>query len=95
MQGRVALRALVGDGRARARLEVEVDVPALLVDVLDHLTERLFVERLAPRADVVCRRLAARYRQRSASPPWYLERAYLRAFFTSFGAVFTRTKTRT
>ena len=48
MQGGVALRALVGDGRPRARLEVQVDVPALRVDVLDHPPERLFVEGLAP-----------------------------------------------
>lgn len=48
VQGRVTLRTLVGDGRPRARLEVQVDVPALLVDVLDHPPERLLVERLAP-----------------------------------------------
>ena len=48
VQGRVTLRALVGDGRPRARLEVQIDVPALLVDVLDHAPERLLVERLTP-----------------------------------------------
>lgn len=82
-------------GRAVRRLELQIDIGAVGALFLNHPTKRFIVMRLTPRTDMEQRRLPAiqkvsRYPSRCNG-----EKTHVMAFFTSIGAVRTRTKSRT